>query len=240
MGLKNTHRRHPAEERFVNDIPRTHHIVWDWNGTLFADAPVLIESTIEAFAAFDMPPVTAELYRRVHTQPIPVFYERLAGRALSENEHASLAEAFHTAYLRRRSALTLDEGAHQALRQTAQSGLSQSLLSMYPHHRLLPLVHDFGIEPHFTRVEGQRGTNTEGKRENLREHLRAIGVDGSRSLVIGDSVDDAHAAAHVGARCVLYASGLHTTQDLARTGAPVVESLDEALTTARVLERETS
>ncbi|TQN32049.1 phosphoglycolate phosphatase-like HAD superfamily hydrolase [Haloactinospora alba] len=224
----------------MHDTPRTHHIVWDWNGTLFADAPVLIESTIEAFAALGMPPVTADLYRRVHTQPIPVFYERLAGRALSESEHASLAEAFHTAYLRRRSSLTLDEGAHHALEQTARAGLSQSLLSMYPHHRLLPLVRDFGIEPHFTRVEGQRGTNTEGKRQSLREHLRTIGVDGSRCLVIGDSVDDARAAAHVGARCVLYASGLHTAQDLARTGAPVVESLDEALTTARVPQQEAS
>ena len=46
------------------------HLVWDWNGTLFGDGRALIESTIEAFAAAGMPPITRELYQRHHSQPI--------------------------------------------------------------------------------------------------------------------------------------------------------------------------
>jgi phosphoglycolate phosphatase-like HAD superfamily hydrolase len=43
--------------------------------------------------------------------------------------------------------------------------------------------------------------------------------------MIGDSVDDAVAARHVGARAVLYAGGLQSRDDLDRLGVPVIERL---------------
>jgi len=48
-------------------------------------------------------------------------------------------------------------------------------------------------------------------------------------LVIGDAKDDAAAAAHVGAACVLYDGGSHPREELEATGAPVAGSLTEAL-----------
>jgi phosphoglycolate phosphatase-like HAD superfamily hydrolase len=51
----------------------------------------------------------------------------------------------------------------------------------------------------------------------------------SRVALIGDSVDDADAAAAVGAACVLHTGGIDGAATLARTGAPVVGSLSEAV-----------
>ncbi|WP_326798988.1 hypothetical protein OG946_29460 [Streptomyces sp. NBC_01808] len=46
------------------------------------------------------------------------------------------------------------------------------------------------------------------------------------------SVDDARAAAAVGTRCVLYASGLHSGTALRAEGFPVTRTLKDALATA--------
>jgi phosphoglycolate phosphatase-like HAD superfamily hydrolase len=48
-------------------------------------------------------------------------------------------------------------------------------------------------------------------------------------VLIGDSVDDAVAAAAVGARCVLYTGGLTDRDKLATVGVPVVDTLADAV-----------
>jgi phosphoglycolate phosphatase-like HAD superfamily hydrolase len=60
-------------------------------------------------------------------------------------------------------------------------------------------------------------------------HIKSIAVSPREVLVIGDSVDDAMAASHVGARAVLYTGGMSTRAELESTGFPVVDTLAEAL-----------
>jgi phosphoglycolate phosphatase-like HAD superfamily hydrolase len=55
-------------------------------------------------------------------------------------------------------------------------------------------------------------------------------------VMIGDSVDDALAAASVGARCVLYSGGFTDAARLAEVGVPVVGSLAEAAVLAAATE----
>jgi phosphoglycolate phosphatase-like HAD superfamily hydrolase len=51
-------------------------------------------------------------------------------------------------------------------------------------------------------------------------------------VLIGDSVDDAHAAAEVGAQVVLYAGGFTDAPRLRKTGQPVATTLTEAVALA--------
>jgi phosphoglycolate phosphatase-like HAD superfamily hydrolase len=51
-------------------------------------------------------------------------------------------------------------------------------------------------------------------------------------VVIGDTVDDAVAAAHVGATAVLYTGGSHSRATLESVGVPVVDNLAEAVALA--------
>lgn len=83
------------------------HVVWDWNGTLFADAEAMIASTIDAFHSLNLPPVTTERYQRLHTQPIDTFYDRLFGQTVPARLRQQLHAAFHEAYQRRRPDLGL-------------------------------------------------------------------------------------------------------------------------------------
>ncbi|MFG3123530.1 HAD family hydrolase [Streptomyces sp. NPDC048201] len=216
-------------------IQTSAHIVWDWNGTLFHDNDAIIGATNAAFAELGLEPITLEQYRALYCVPVPKFYERLIGRMPSDLEWEVMDGAFHRHYTEHRTRCGLTEGAAELLADWGAAGHSQSLLSMYGHEDLVPLVRGFGIEPHFLRVDGRTGPSGGSKAEHMVRHLQALNtlVDPERTVVIGDAADDALAAHHVGARAVLYTGGSHGPESLRGTGAPVVDSLAEAVAEAR-------
>ncbi|MEU9310565.1 HAD family hydrolase [Streptomyces sp. NPDC048256] len=209
------------------------HIVWDWNGTLFHDNDAIIGATNAAFVELGLEPITLERYRALYCVPVPKFYERLLGRLPTDAEWEVMDDVFHRYYAEHRVRCGLTEGAVELLAGWRTAGHSQSLLSMYVHDELVPLVRGFGIEPHFVRVDGRTGPSGGSKAEHMVRHLEALtGVQAARTVVIGDAADDAVAALHVGARAVLYTGGSHSRASLEVVGVPVVDTLGEAVEVA--------
>lgn len=212
------------------------HLVWDWNGTLLDDTGAVIEASNAAFEEIGLAPITLERYRELYCVPVPLFYERLLGRLPTEEEWALMDGAFHRHYWARADACGLTDGAAELLAAAREFGRTQSLLSLAPHERLVPLVRQYGIEEWFVRVDGRTGHSTSGKAEHMVRHLRALdGVPPERVVVIGDAADDAVAATHVGARAVLYTGGSHSRTSLEAAGVPVVDTLAEAVAVAEEL-----
>jgi phosphoglycolate phosphatase-like HAD superfamily hydrolase len=211
------------------------HIVWDWNGTLFHDIDAIIGATNAAFTELGLQPLTLEKYRELYCVPVPKFYERLIGRLPTETEWEVMDDIFHRYYAEHRVACELTVGAVELLAGWRSAGRSQSILSMYVHEELVPLVRGFGIEPHFIRVDGRTGPSGGSKAEHMVRHLGSLRVDPERTVVIGDAADDAVAAEHVGARAVLYTGGSHSRASLEAVGVPVVDTLEEAVAEAERL-----
>lgn len=210
----------------------TDHIVWDWNGTLFDDALIVYLASCQVFAARGLPSVTEAEYRAAYTRPIEAFYERLFGRQLGEGEFPGLDDAFHDAYRRTMAGVTLTTGARQALRDWRLSGRTQSLLSMFRHEQLASLVGRYGIQDEFVRIDGLVGPGGGRKAEHLSRHLAALRVDPAAVLVVGDSLDDADAAAEVGAGCVLFNGRYHDRSALEAAGVPIADTMAEVLSFA--------
>ncbi|WP_149829960.1 HAD family hydrolase [Streptomyces tailanensis] len=212
------------------------HIVWDWNGTLFHDNEAIIGATNAAFAELGIEPLTMERYRELYCVPVPKFYERLIGRLPTDEEWEVMDGIFHRYYAEHRVACDLTEGVPALLADWRSAGRSQSILSMYVHEELVPLVRGFGIESHFIRVDGRTGPSGGSKSEHMVRHLRRlVGVEPERTVVIGDAADDAVAARYVGARAVLYTGGSHSRASLEGVGVPVVDTLEEAVAEAERL-----
>ncbi len=214
------------------------HVVWDWNGTLLADQQVVLHALNHLLAEFDVPPTDMATYQRLYTRPVRLFYERLFGRPIGDADWVRIDDVFHGAYAEALADAALADDAHVALDLVTSSGRTQSLLSMARHDMLEPLVHHFGIHQRFVLVDGLRGPGGGRKAGELEAHVRQLahlaGDDPRDYLVIGDATDDAHAAAHVGARCVLYDGGSHPREELERQGVPVVNSLVAALDVAGI------
>jgi len=212
------------------------HIVWDWNGTLLHDIDAVIGATNASFAEIGLEPITLERYRELYCVPVPLFYERLMGRLPTDSEWLVMDEAFHRHYRTRAAGAGLAVGARELLAGRQAAGATQSLCSLAPHEQLLPVVRTHGIDGHFVRVDGRTGPSHLGKAEQMARHLASLdGIPADRIVVIGDALDDAVAARHIGARAVLYTGGSHSRGSLERAGVPVVDTLAEAAGTAESL-----
>jgi len=212
------------------------HLVWDWNGTLLDDVQAVLGATNAAFAEVDLEPLTLEQYRETYCVPIPKFYERLMGRLPTPAEWERMDGLFHRHYTERRAACGLTEGVEELLARWRTGGRSQSLLSMYGHEHLVPVVRGYGIERHFVRVDGRTGPSGGSKAQHMERHFAVLGdIAPESAVVIGDAVDDAVAAAQVGARAVLYTGGSHSRSSLEAAGVPVVDTLAEAVALAELM-----
>lgn len=212
------------------------HLVWDWNGTLLDDIHAVLGATNAAFAEVDLAPLTLEQYRETYCVPIPKFYERLMGRLPTPAEWERMDGLFHRHYTEQQVNCGLAEGVEELLVRWSAGGRSHSLLSMYGHEHLVPVVRGYGIERHFVRVDGRTGPSGGSKAQHMARHFEVLGgIAPESAVVIGDAVDDAVAAAHVGARAVLYTGGSHSRGSLEAAGVPVVDTLAEAVALAELM-----
>jgi phosphoglycolate phosphatase-like HAD superfamily hydrolase len=212
------------------------HIVWDWNGTLVDDLTLVVAATNASLASVGAGPVTADEHRRDFRRPVDAYYAGVLGRRLDPDDFRALDRVFQEAYTAGLETCALTVDALTCLRGWTGT---QSLLSMWFHDQLVPTVDRYQLTRYFTRVDGLRSMVGGGPKEpHLREHLDALGLAAADCVLIGDSVDDAEAAASIGARCLLYSGGFTHRDRLVEVGVPVVDSLSEAVALAAAFEAE--
>lgn len=210
------------------------HLIWDWNGTLFDDLDIIVRSVNVTLGGLGAGPIEAADYRDHYTRPVRLFYDRLLGRRVTTEEWERIDVAFHDAYRELLGEGSLAPDAHAALSGAAADGRTQSLLSMWWHRELVPMARSLGISDYMVRIDGNRGGRTgDTKSALLRHHLEHLaGAGVSRPVVVGDSLDDARAAAGADIPAVLYDGGSHHRSELDAAGVPVAASLVEAVALA--------
>jgi phosphoglycolate phosphatase-like HAD superfamily hydrolase len=175
-----------------------------------------------------VPGLSADDFREAFTRPFAVFYGRLLGRPVTDEEFVFIRTHYEREYYAKALSVQLQAGAHEALRDVGGRA-TQSILSMAPHEHLKSIVDHHGISDHFVRVEGSHSGSSDGnKSDSLCRHLDSIGADPARTVLIGDTVDDQQAAVACGAEAILVTTGSQSRDALASTGAPVVDTLLEA------------
>ena len=212
------------------------HVVWDWNGTLVEDLPVVVESVNAALKAIGEVPITEDDYRAYFTRPVAQFYERLLERPISDDEWDTLDRVFHDHYRAALDRVPLASDAMQAIDAVGVRGWSQSILSMWWEDELLDVVARHGLVDRMALIQGNVDDPGGEKASHLLRHVSTLDLDVGSVVMIGDSTDDAVAAGVVGTACVLYDGGSHNLDDLEDLGVPVSGSLVGAVRIASQLE----
>lgn len=174
-------------------------------------------------------PIDEDAYRDHFTRPVRSFYDSLLGRVITDIEWDRLNQGFHDHYYALVPAARLAPDAGAALRAVEERGWGQSLLSMSPQAYLEWVVAAVGIGDHFELIDGLSGPTGGTKAEHLEAHLATLALDPSRTVIIGDTPDDASAARHVGSAVILYDGGSHHLPALEELGAPIAHTLIEAV-----------
>jgi len=221
------------------ETPRIRHVVWDWNGTLFDDQRLVTAATNASLQAVGCGLLDEERYRDLYRRPLQDFYFSMVGRAYSAAEWELIDAAFAATYAAGLGGCGLTADALVALDSWAPQG--QSLLSMYDHDKLVPLVDGLGLNTRLNRVDGRPAARDYGpKAKYLSAHLTRLqerdpNLSVDQVALVGDCVDDALAALEVGATAVLYTGGSssRTNLEAAGLGLPIVDTLTEAVALLR-------
>lgn len=216
----------------IND--RMRHVVWDWNGTLLDDFPVIMGAVNEALTELGFLPIDGDAYRDHYTRPVPLFYERVLGQALTPEQFEIIDTRFYAAYRARVQEARLYDDALESMERIAAVGASQSLLSMLREPDLHEGLSRHGLGQQFLCIDGLREAHGPKKSVHLARHMEQVaallgGCDPERWVMIGDALDDALAAQENGLPCVLLDGGSHHRSDLEKAGVPVAGTLAEAL-----------
>ncbi|MGE7388359.1 HAD family hydrolase [Streptomyces sp. NPDC004126] len=212
------------------DTDTTPHLVWDWNGTLLDDAPLIAQAMNAAYRAAGLAPITYDRYRAAFSLSSADLIRRTHGTVPDQDALARMAAAYHAHYRSGSASLAVD--ALEALALADRQGVPQSLLSLHPAQALSAALAGHGLADRFTLVTGRTGDASGGKHPRLLDHLAALagaGVAPGRVVLIGDTEDDGDAARRAGVRAVLHTGGVQDRAGLARAGWPVADSLPAAV-----------
>ena len=208
------------------------HIIWDWNGTLLNDLPIIIDAVNQTVAEVGIRPITLDDYRTHYTRPVKKFYDAIAEGEIGHDDWVLIDRLFHERYHELLDRASLADGAHDVLTDLDSSHHGQSLLSMAPDEGLQPALLQFDVVRYFDLAQGNSGPPGGFKSVHLADHLARLAVDPSTVTMIGDTVDDANAARDNGIAMVLFDDGSHHRADLEAAGVPIVTTLTAAVETA--------
>jgi len=201
-------------------------ILWDWNGTLLNDVSVAVAVVNQLLTERDLEPISVERYLEVFTFPVRDYYE-LIGFDLINEPFEIPAFQYITNYNKAVEACSLHREVVPLLKRLQDKGCRQFILSAMEQQQLEKTISDSGISLFFEELCGLDNHFATSKVENGKLLIKARGLNPESTLMIGDTVHDYEVAQAIGCCCVLVAHGHQSKRRLLKTGAEVLDALDD-------------
>ncbi len=198
-------------DRILASVSNYKHIIWDWNGTLVDDVDVAVGAVNVLLTENGLKPLSSEEYRAAFGFPVRKYYENL-GFDFSKVTFEQLCDRFIDEYNVKRAALAqLFPGTLDLLAQV-RVNRKQSILSAASQWHLDEITTHFDIRHFFDHVFGVGDHFASSKVDRGHELVRASGIAGRDTLLIGDTDHDCEVAREIGVDCLLISDG-HQTHD---------------------------
>lgn len=202
-------------------------IIWDWNGTLLDDVNACLDSVNDMLTKRGLKNIDMDRYREVIGVPIRKFYEKVFD--LEKYDYEEIIKDFNEGYIRHLNEVKLSDGAEELLKYFRRQGAKQIIVSSSNNSVLRANTEKYGVSGYFDEILGADDYYASSKIERAVDYLDRNGC--GKALAFGDLEHDYELAMQTGADCVLLASGHDSRQRLEKTGAIVINSLREILST---------
>lgn len=202
------------------------HIIWDWNGTLFDDAPACVKTLNKILERRGLTQIDLEQYREIFRFPVKDYYEIL-GFDFSVEDWDAMAKEFHVVYFDVVRKMKLRNGIIDVLRSLRERNIPMSVLSAAETSILERFLKEYGTREFFDNVSGLTDIYASSKLEVGRNHVQNLTVPAGEILFIGDTVHDFEVATALKCHCVLITNGHQAEQRLRECGCPVFASTEE-------------
>ncbi len=203
-------------------------ILWDWNGTLVADVPHVVEMNNRVLEQFGYRHTCEEEYRAKFRHPVHAYYYDLG---VTAEDFPKIAKVWNKAYVDGFDCVPLAPGVTEAVRRFHEAGFRQAIISASQVDQLRAQVEHFPeLRGMFNPVLGLDNQLAVSKVQLAVDFLVREGIDPAECAFIGDTTHDAETAAAIGCRCFLVKGG-HQEECVLRTAedAAVVDSIGDVL-----------
>ncbi len=205
-------------------LDRYDRVLWDFNGTLYDDLMLGINSINTLLARYDLPPLdSVELYRDIFRFPVRDYYEDVGLPVDGEGFH-KVAHEWLELYRAGEHTVTLRVGAEKALAYLRDRGMPQGVLSATEMSMLHEQIAAVGITEYLDCVLG-RGDIYAADKSSIAAAY-AVSHPNERVLMVGDTIHDFETARAGGFDCVLLEGGHQSRRVLLGCGCPVLADFD--------------
>ena len=199
-------------------------ILFDWNGTLIDDCPVLYQYGVRpVFEHFGLPAPTLDEWRNGVSPDFLPFYEKYGIRGATAEE---LNQIMLKSMARAGVVPSLFPDVRTTLEILYRSRANHALavVSAYPKAGLMPALHAHDIARFFHEIHG----DVHDKASRIRELMAEYRLSPERTVYIGDTADDAIAAHAAGVTPYICPRGFHSRERVFAT--------ERAVPTLRVID----
>ncbi len=202
------------------------HIIWDFNGTLLADAQLGVDCDNHVFDTLGLQRITLEDYRRHMTMPVRDFYTAL-GVDLNVYKYETISRLWLDRFNQHAVSVGLVPGALELTARMKRSGFTQSILSASYEKSLLAQCKALGLAQTMDEISGLGDESAQKKTDIGKRQLERLGLNGGDCVLVGDMVADSELAEALGTACVLVPWGHNSEDRLCTTGRTVARSMEE-------------
>ena len=185
-------------------------VIWDFNGTIFDDVRIGIESINVLLERRGLPSIDSEeQYKSSFMFPIIEWYRGL-GFNFEKEDYSAVAVEWVEEYLSREHKAGLVDGVADVLKFISDKGIRQVIISAAELTMLKRQLSELKVKDYFTDVVGLDNVHAAGKTD-IAQKWREENPD-ERLLFIGDTDHDCSVAKAIGADCILVSAG-HQSYD---------------------------
>ena len=201
------------------------HIIWDFNGTLLADAQLGVDCDNHVFDTLGLQRITIEDYRRHMTMPVRDFYTAL-GVDLNVYKYETISRLWLDRFNQHAVSVGLVPGTLELTKRLKAAGFTQSILSASYEKSLLEQCKALGIDAYMDEIGGLGDESAQKKTDIGIHQLEKLGLKGEDCVLVGDMVADSELADALGTDCVLVPWGHNSEARLEKTGRVVVRDME--------------
>jgi len=186
-------------------------VLFDWNGTLLDDTPILYKSVKKVFRVFGKrPPTIAEYFRELEGDYLKIYRSR--GITASRDELNAIYELHYKAYAQEAK---LFFGVRMALTIFAARAVVMGIITNQKDFLVTPFLAKFGLNKFFRYQE----FNTFDKKAAIQKILAQENADPQECCYFGDAPSDIRHGKKAGVKTAAFLSG-YIPEDLLLKAKP--------------------
>lgn len=193
-------------------------VVFDWNGTLLADAEAIVVGVNAVLKALGQEPITVSQYRQHYDTPLVKTYEAFGiSREVLEARSIEFAEIFHATYEPRVLKTRTRAGTRKILALLHKRGVTNIILSNHTTEGIYLQLERLKLRHYFDAVlanETLTGAHFKSKETRLHDYLALHHVDPSQVAIVGDTIEEVRIGRKLGFRTVIITGGYNSTPRL--------------------------